>query len=175
VAAAHRGIGEMNAMRILKHLFAPHWIVNRAFPRRVLAAIGNAISESEKSHDGELRFAVEAGLHLQPLWRGQSSRQRAEELFASLRVWDTAHNSGVLIYVQMVDRRIEIVADRGIATRVPQLDWDAICRRMEAAFRERRFEAGARAAIREITELLARHFPPQGDNPNELSDQPVVL
>ncbi|NBR29019.1 MAG: hypothetical protein EBT83_11515, partial [Betaproteobacteria bacterium] len=91
------------------------------------------------------------------------------------RVWDTEHNSGVLIYVQLVDRRIEIVADRGIAARVAQPEWDAICRRMEAAFRERRFEAGALAAIAEITALLARHFPPQGDNPNELSDKPVIL
>jgi hypothetical protein len=165
----------MNAKRIVKHLFAPHWLINRAFPRRVLAAIGESIAESEKCHDGELRFVVEAGLQLLPLWRGQSSRQRAEELFASLRVWDTAHNSGVLIYVQMVDRRIELVADRGIAARVPQSEWDAICRRMEAAFRERRFEAGARAAIGEITALLAQHFPPEGDNPNELPDSPLVL
>jgi hypothetical protein len=165
----------MNAWRILKHLFAPHWLINRAFPRSVLAAIGEAIAESEKCHDGELRFVVEAGLQLQPLWRGQSSRQRAEELFASLRVWDTAHNSGVLIYVQMIDRRIEIVADRGIAARVPQAEWDAICRRMEVAFRERQFEPGARLAILAVTTLLARHFPPKGDNPNELPDSPLVL
>jgi uncharacterized membrane protein len=141
----------------------------------VLSAIGAAVGESEKSHDGELRFAVEAGLHPRPLWRGQSARGRAEELFSSLRVWDTRHNSGVLIYVQLVDRRIEIVADRGINAKVPQHQWDAICLRMEAAFRERHFEAGVLEAIREITALLARHFPPRGDNPNELPDRPVVL
>ncbi len=165
----------MSAKRMFRHLLTPHWVVNRAFSRNVLAAIEAAIAASEKTHDGELRFAVEASLHPQPLWHGQSTRQRAEELFGALRVWDTEHNSGVLIYVQLVDRRIEIVADRGIAARVAQPEWDAICRRMEAAFRERRFEAGALAAIAEITALLARHFPPQGDNPNELSDKPVIL
>jgi len=165
----------MNATRILKHLFAPHWIVNRAFPRRSLDAIEAAIGASEKTHDGELRFAVEAGLHPLPLWRGQTARQRALELFSALNVWDTAHNSGVLVYVQLVDRRIEIVADRGISAKVAQTEWDAICRRMEATFRAGGFERGALAAIAEITALLARHFPPLGENPNELPDRPVVL
>ncbi len=165
----------MSAKRIVKHLFAPHWIVARAFPRRTLTAIENAIRASEKSHDGELRFAVEAGLHPLPVLRGQSARQRAHQVFSDLRVWDTAHNSGVLIYVQLVDRRIEIVADRGINAKVPQHEWDAICRRMEAAFKESRYEGGALTAIEEITALLAQHFPPLGDNPDELSDQPVVL
>ena len=165
----------MNSSRFFKHLFAPHWIVNRAFPRRALDAIEAAIAASEKTHDGELRFAVEAGLHPLPLWRGQTPRQRAEEVFAALRVWDTEHNSGVLIYVQLVDRRIEIVADRGITARVPQAQWDAICRRMESAFRAGRFEAGAQVAIVEITRLLQQHFPPLANNPNELPDQPVVL
>jgi len=165
----------MNIKRIVKHLFATHWIIARAFPRRTLAVIENAIRASEKSHHGELRFAVEADLDLAALLRGQIPRQRAVEVFSALRVWDTEHNSGVLIYVQLVDRRIEIVADRGINAKVPQHEWDAICRRMEAAFRESRYEGGALAAIGEITALLAQHFPPRGDNPDELSDKPVVL
>ena len=165
----------MNIQRTIKHLFAPHWIVGRAFPRRALDAIESAIRASEETHDGELRFVVEAGLHPLPLARGQSVRARALELFSSLRVWDTAHNSGVLIYVQLVDRRIEIVADRGIDARVAQQEWDAICQRLEAAFRGDRFEAGALQAIGEITELLAEYFPPQGENPNELPNRPVVL
>jgi uncharacterized membrane protein len=165
----------MNVSRMLKHLFAPHWVVSRAFPRRALDSIEAAIAASEKTHDGELRFAVEAGLHPLPLWHGQTTRQRAHEVFSALHVWDTAHNSGVLIYVQLVDRRIEIVADRGISAKVAQAEWDAICRRMEKAFRAGCFEAGAVTAIAEITVLLARHFPPLGENPNELPDRPVVL
>ncbi len=165
----------MDALRLLRHLFTPHWVVKRAFPRRALKAIERAIRASEKLHDSELRFVVEAGMHPGPLWRGQSVRARAEELFALLRVWDTAHNSGVLIYVQLVDRRIEIVADRGVAARVEQDAWDAICRQMQASFRERRFVEGAQAAIADITALLVQHFPASGDKANELPDKPVVL
>lgn len=165
----------MKFNRIVKHLFAPHWIATRTFPRRTLKAIEAAIRDSEKTHDGELRFAVEAGLHPLPLWRGQTTRQRAQAVFADLRVWDTEHNSGVLIYVQLVDRSIEIVADRGISAKVPQEQWDAICRGIEHAYRNGGFEQGTLAGIREITALLAAHFPPSGANPNELPDRPVVL
>ncbi len=165
----------MDALRLLRHLFTPHWMAIRAFPRRALKSIEGAIRASEKLHDGELRFVVEGGMHPGPLWRGQSVRARAEEVFALLRVWDTEHNSGVLIYVQLVDRCVEIVADRGIAARVGQDEWDAICRQMQASFRERRFLEGSQAAIAEITALLVQHFPAHGDNPNELPDKPLVL
>jgi uncharacterized membrane protein len=165
----------MDFARVLKHLFSPPWIVKRAFPQSVLQSIETAIGASEKSHDGELRFAVEAALHPLPVWRGLTARQRAREVFAASDVWDTAHNSGVLIYVQLVDRRIEIVADRGISAKVAQHEWDGICRRMEDEFKAGRFEAGALAAIAEITALLARHFPASGENPNELPDRPIVL
>ena len=165
----------MNARRILRHLLIPHWVVRRAFPGGVLARIQAAIRQSEALHDGELRFAVEGGLDLVPLLRGLSPRRRALEVFSQLRVWDTEHNSGVLVYVQFVDRRIEIVADRGINAKVGQEEWNAVCRRMESAFRTRRFEAGVLDGIRDITALLARHFPPLGENPNELPDRPVVL
>lgn len=165
----------MKLGRIARHLLVPHWVALRPFAASVLGRVESAIGGSEVKHDGELRFAVEGGLSLASLWRGQSPRGRAIELFAQLRVWDTEHNSGVLIYVQLVDRRIEIVADRGINAKVDQASWDGICHRMEAAFGQRRFEQGALAAIDEVTALLARHFPPAGINPNELPDRPVVL
>ncbi|MGH8765727.1 MAG: TPM domain-containing protein [Burkholderiales bacterium] len=161
--------------RFLKHLFAPPWIVHRAFPRAALARIEAAIRESERSHAGELRFAVEAGLHFTAVFRGVSPRRRAREVFAQLGVWDTEHNSGVLIYVQLVDAAIEIVADRGISAKVEQVAWDAACRRMKVAFRARRFEQGVLDGIGEITALLRRHFPARGVNPDELPDRPVVL
>ena len=161
--------------RILKHLMAPQWIVHRAFSPTAMQRIEAAIRDSEKLHDGELRFAVEAGLDLMPLLKGMSPRERAIDVFSRLRVWDTEYNSGVLIYLQLVDRDIEIVADRGIAARVAHDEWEGICRRMESAFRARRFEEGVLEGIREITALLARHFPPRGPNPDELPDTPVVL
>ena len=96
-------------------------------------------------------------------------------MFSLLDVWDTEENTGVLIYVQLIDHAIEIVADRGIAKRVPQAEWDAICRAMERAFRADRYEQGALEAIGTVTAILARHFPPGAANPNELPDKPVVL
>ena len=165
----------MNLKRTFKHLFAPDWLAYRAFPRATLKRIESAIRQSEAAHRGELRFVVEAGLHLVPLVRGVTPRQRAREVFAQLDVWDTEHGSGVLVYVQLVDRDIEIIADRGISAKVGKHEWNAICRRMEDAFRERRFEQGVLDGIREITALLRRHFPPRGVNPNELPDKPAVL
>jgi uncharacterized membrane protein len=165
----------MNLERILRHLFTPDWVVRRSFPRQVMLRIEQAIRESEKSHNGELRFAVEASLPTASLLMGITPRQRAREVFGRLGVWDTELNSGVLIYLQLVDRDIEILADRGISAKVDQATWESICHRMEAAFRAGEFEAGTVEGIREITVLLARHFPPGGANMNELPDEPVVL
>ena len=162
-------------MRTLKHLFAAPWAVRRAFPKTALERIASAISESERRHRGELRFAVEGALDFWPVARGGTARSRALELFSLLRVWDTEENTGVLIYVQLVDHRIEIIADRGIARLIEQPQWDAICRRMEEAFRNRRFEEGALTAITEVTALLERHFPAGERNTDELPDAPIVL
>lgn len=165
----------MNMKRIFRHLFLPQWSIGLAFPKRVLQAIEQAIAASEKRHDAELRFAVEAGLPLAALLRGQTARQRAVEVFSQLRVWDTEHNSGVLIYVQLVDRKVEVLADRGINALVPQAEWDAICHRIEQRYRKGEFEQGTLAAIEEITVSLARHFPPREKNPDELPNRPIVL
>jgi uncharacterized membrane protein len=165
----------MDLRRILRHLFFPPWRLARAFPSRTLGAIENAIAASEAGHLGELRFVAEAGLELLPLLRGQTPRQRAVELFSALRLWDTAQNSGVLIYVQLADRRVEILADRGIAALVPQNDWDAICRSMEEAFRQMNFEAGSLEAVSRINALLRGHFPAGSVNPDELPNRPLLL
>jgi uncharacterized membrane protein YgcG len=165
----------MNLRRIFRHLIVPQWGVGLTFPKRVLQSIERAVAASEKRHDAELRFAVEAGLALSALLHGQTARQRAVEVFSQLRVWDTEHNSGVLIYVQLVDRKVEILADRGISALVPQAEWDAICRRLEQCYRKGEFEQGTLAAIEEITTRLARHFPPRATNPDELPNRPVLL
>lgn len=161
--------------RMLEHLGFPRWRVRRFFPKAAMRAIAAAVKESEKAHDGELRFVVEGGLDLPYLLRGVSARQRATHLFSRLRVWDTRHASGVLIYVLLADRRVEILADRGIDAKVGQAVWQGICAGMEEAFRAGRFEDGALHGIREVSRVLAEHFPPQGDNPDELPDEPVVL
>jgi len=162
-------------VRILRHLFMPYWLVRRHFPCQVLANIERAIDESEASHGGEIRFAVEAALDFWPLMRGQSARERALEVFSQLRVWDTEHNTGVLIYLLLADRDVEIVADRGIHAQVGEAQWQRICCMMEGAFHQGNFEQGVLAGIGEITALLERHFPATTVNPDELPDKPVVL
>jgi uncharacterized membrane protein len=165
----------MNLARLLKHLLLPDWWRRRVFSAADLAAVGQAIATSETRHRGELRFVVEAGLPTAALWRDVAPRQRAAELFASERVWDTEENSGILIYVQLVDRCVEILADRGIAARVPQAEWDAICRAMEQALGAGRWREGALAAVARASELLVVHFPAGEANPNELPDAPLML
>jgi len=160
-------------VRLLKHLLIPDWLARRPFPAAALERIGRAVTASERLHRGEICFAVEGGLPLQLL--SASCRRRAEDLFGSLKVWDTEENSGVLIYVQLVDRDIEIVADRGIAARVAQAEWEAICRAMEQSFRNGQYLPGSLAAIERVTALLARHFPARGVNPDELPDRPALL
>jgi uncharacterized membrane protein len=165
----------MNLKRIMRHLSNGRAKVRRTFPSRTLDAIEHAIRETEEKHNGQIRFAVEAALELAPLLAGQTAQQRALEVFSRLRVWDTEHNNGVLIYLLLADRDVEIVADRGIHPRLGQETWEAICREMEAAFRKGQFEAGVLAGIRAVGEHLSRHFPPRSGKPNEMPDKPVVL
>ncbi len=166
----------MRLKRLLRHSLRPPWLIRRVFSAAVLQRIENAVTQSERRHRGELRVAVEDALATGALLRGQSPRARAEEVFAQLGVWDTAENSGVLLYINWADRDIEIVADRGIGARVTQAQWEDICRVIEREFRESRFEAGIIAGIAAITDLLARHFPADAyANPDELANRPQLL
>ena len=166
----------MNFARILRHLFTGRLAVRRIFPISSLAAIEQAIKQSEISHEGEVRFAVEAALNTLPLLRDQSARDRAVEVFSHLRVWDTEHNNGVLIYLLLADRDVEIIADRGINVRVGSEEWERICREMEIAFRQGRFESGVIAGISAVGSHLQKHFLTEREGgENELSDTPVIL
>ncbi|HQR03109.1 MAG: TPM domain-containing protein [Proteobacteria bacterium] len=165
----------MRPGRIFRHLLTPRWWSHRPFGRATLDAIEQAIHAAESGHRGELRFVIEGPMPWQALWRGEMARSRAIRLFSDLRVWDTEHNSGILIYLQLVDHHLEILADRGIAARVPQMQWDAICRAMEDEFSRGRFHEGALAAVAQAAELLRTHFPAQDRGDNELPDRPVVL
>jgi uncharacterized membrane protein len=161
--------------RLLKHVFVPDWIALRALPGTSLKKIEQAIKASEQKHAGEIRFVVEGAMPLPYLIGSRSSRRRAEDLFSTLKVWDTEGNTGVLIYVQLLSHHIDIVADRGIAAKVDQSEWNAVCRAMERAFQAERFLEGSLEAIERVTALLTRHFPSAGGGGNELPDRPVVL
>lgn len=165
----------MNIKRIIKHLSVGHAAVRQAFPRAALNKIKHTITEVEQTHAGQIRFAVEAALDIKPLLAGQSARERAIEVFSQLRVWDTEHNNGVLIYLLLADRDVEIVADRGVHAKLGQTTWEEVCREMEAAFRQGRFEEGVIAGIRSVGAHLARHYPHVGEKTNELPDQPVLM
>lgn len=161
--------------RIGKHLLMTPWRVRRAFPRPTLDAIERAIKTSETVHAGEICFVVEGALHGAELYNGQSPRNRAIEVFSRQRLWDTEHRNGVLIYVLLADRDVEIVADRGVHKKVGTQEWERICRKMEQAFREGRYEAGAVSGIQEVTRLLVEHFPAAMTGARELPDAPVLL
>jgi hypothetical protein len=163
--------------RIGRHRWADEAAVRRALPPELLERLTRRVTASERRHSGEVRICVEAGLPMSYLWRDAPARERAIMLFGKLRVWDTEHNNGVLIYLLLAEHAIEIVADRGIDARVSAEEWAAMAQRMGAAFREGRFEDGLTQALEEVSALLVAHFPlMEGEaDRNELPDAPVVL
>ncbi|GJH20208.1 membrane protein [Caballeronia novacaledonica] len=165
----------MDLRRVIRHMFMTRWHVGRAFPPRTLRAIEKAIQESHRAHIGQVRFAVEGALQVSELLRGTSARERAIDVFSELRIWDTEHNNGVLIYLLLADRDVEIVADRGVHARVPASEWERICQKIEADFRLAKYEVGVLKGVEEVTELLRRHFPSQHELRNELPSKPAVL
>lgn len=165
----------MDLARFWRHIVMTPWRAARAFPPSTREAIGRAIAEREKRHRGEVRFAIEAELGTMQLWADLEPRARARELFATLGVWNTEENTGVLVYVLLADHDVEIVTDRGISAKVDPFEWQAICATMRDAFRAGRFEDGAVAGVHAISALLERHFPARGENPDELPDQPLML
>jgi uncharacterized membrane protein len=164
----------MELKRLWRHYLMPSWWVRRTFSRETLARIETAIRESERTHSAQLRFAVESALHTTALLRGQSARARALDVFSALHIWDTERNNGVLIYLLLADRNVEIVADRGVHVKVGAQEWERICRRMEQHFGAGDFEQGVITGIQEIGAHLARHYPGTPRD-NELPDTPIVL
>jgi uncharacterized membrane protein len=165
----------MGIARIGKHLLEHRWRAQRLFPPRVLAAIEQAIKTGETTHSGQVRFVVEGALDGAPLFRDQPARERAIDVFAQLRIWDTVHNNGVLIYLLLADRNVEIVADRGIDAKVTTAGWEKICVGMESDFKAGKFESGVIRGIEAVSRQLALYFPAHGKGPNELPDAPLVI
>lgn len=162
--------------RFFANLFRGWFQVRRHFPPDLLDAMTEAIADGERTHLGEVRFAVESRLHPMAVLTGLDATTRARQVFAQLGVWDTEHNCGVLLYVLMAEHRIEVVADRGIARRVGKDAWEAICGRMQESFSAGQWRAGALRGIADIHAVLAGHFPSHGRaRPDELPDKPVLL
>lgn len=162
-------------MRLLRHLFAPS--SRRLFPPQRLQRIASAIADSERQHRGEICFAVEPALAMRAVLAGQTARERALEVFAQLRVWDTRANSGVLLYLLLADHRIELVADRGFDGRVDPRQWRQACELIERHLEAGEPETAIVQGVQALTALLAAHFPPGavGEDTDELPNRPHLL
>ena len=162
--------------RLLRHRWADGRL-RRVLTPEVLQRLGQRVAASERRHTGQIRICAEGGLPLSYLWRGASARERAITQFGKLRVWDTEHNNGVLIYLLLAEHAIEIVADRGLAQRVPEATWHTLVQRLGQALRAGQYEDGLTEVLAEVSALLVAHFPASGLAPcsNELPDAPVLL
>lgn len=137
--------------RIFKHRWLDASAAQRAIPPAMLQRLQQQVAANEQHHSGEIRIYVEAGLPMSYLWRkastGQISRQRALAMFSKLRVWDTERNNGVLIYLLLVERAIEVVADRGLNDKVAPQVWQKMVSSMQQAFKQGDFEPGLTQAL----------------------------
>jgi len=163
-------------IRLLKHRWRDETDARHALGGGALERIQQRVQASERHHSGEIRVCIEASLPLSYLWRNAKPRERAVTLFGKLRVWDTEYNNGVLIYLLLAERSIDIVADRGVSRHLPQEQWDAVVASMRESFRIGRFEEGVIAAIEAVDRVLVKHFPLAvgAVNPNELPDEPQL-
>lgn len=161
--------------RVLGHLFCDQLALRRAFSADALERIERAIAEGEARHAAEIRMAIEDSLDLRRLWSDQSPRERALEVFGALRVWDTEGNNGVLIYVELADHAVEIVADRAAARAIPEERWQELAAGLAAAYRRGEYLQGTLESLARLQPLLEAAFPPGGRNPDELPNRPVVL
>jgi uncharacterized membrane protein YgcG len=161
--------------RYWRHIVTDHADARRAVSESDLKRLEQLIADGEHRHRGQVCLAIEPALPLARVYQRLAPRERALEVFGSMRVWDTDENCGVLVYLLLADRDVEIVADRGIHRVVGELAWQAICTNMEAAFRAGRFTDGLVDGLQAINALLAQHFPRSEAGPNELSDRPRIL
>ena len=161
--------------RALRHWKTSAALGRRAFPQDTLAAIAGAITEGEQTHRSELRLIVEASMPFEAIWADISNRQRALALFAEHGVWDTEDNCGVLIYVNLAQRQVDIVADRAVGRNIDAATWQAVCRSMTDGFARGQFHDSTLAAVAQVNALLRTHFPATGARDNELPDKPLML
>ena len=175
----------MNKLKLLlRHLWLDVSDTRRAIPPDMVHRLAERVAASEKRHSGQIRICVEASLPSSYLWRldrdntlGNLTRQRAVMMFGKLRVWDTEHNNGALVYVLLAEHAIEIVADRGLMRHVDAAQWQAMVARMASAFREKRYEDGLTQALEETSAVLVSHFgrtDTSPSHPNELPDTPLL-
>lgn len=161
--------------RLWRHLTTSQASGRRAFPKEVLAEIQKTIAEGEQLHRAEVRIIIEPALPLDDVLDNLHPRARARMLFSDYRIWDTEENCGVLIYLNLADHQVEIVADRGVGRTVQPAEWQAICDTMTGHLGRGAFRDSTVSALRQLNELLQRTLPANGERVNQLSDKPIIL
>ena len=133
------------------------------------------VSEAEIGHRGEVFLIIENALPIQAEYHS-NARERAVDLFSDYRVWDTEENTGVLIYVNVCEQSLDIIADRGISAHVSPTVWRAMCDKAVAGIANRKVEESLTDLLDEVGQLLRQYYylehDPEG---NELSDTVVFL
>lgn len=167
-------------LRLWRHHWQPERAAHRAVPDALAAQLVQRVRASEQRHTGQIVLCIEGALPPSYAWRAGRHdpltavvRQRAMAWFGRLRVWDTEHNNGVLIYLLLAERRIEIVTDRGLQRCASAQDWQAAVDRLAAHLQAGRIEDGLTQALEEVSALLVAHFPQRAGEPhrNELPDR----
>lgn len=161
--------------RLFSHLILARFSTARLFPKELLIDIERNITDSEKSHSAEIRVIIEESLNIWELFHAMTPKEKALKLFSHFGMWDTEKNNGILLYLLLADRDIEIIADRGFNGKVLPDEWSRICNKMEKLFKDGRFKDGLLLGVTEITELCARYFPVTESDRGEISNQPIVL
>ncbi|WP_343597010.1 TPM domain-containing protein [Acinetobacter sp.] len=138
-------------------------------------AIGLAVQQAEQGHVGEIQVVIEGHIPCSVAYH-QNTQLRARDLFASLGVWDTAANSGVLVYLNLCERQVEIVTDRGINALAEQIVWQQICDDMVEQLKQQQYRQAVMIGVQHIGQQLQHFYAQQGvDDTNELADQPIIL
>jgi uncharacterized membrane protein len=162
--------------RAWRHLTTTRVEGKRLFPPETLTTIQSMIAAGEATHRAEVRVIVEPSLTLNEVLSGMTSRQRASELFTLYRIWDTDENCGVLIYINLADHQVEIIADRGLTKRILPDDWQYICTTMTNGFAQDEYHDSVIAGLRQLNALLKRRFPDASSTQfDQLSDLPILL
>jgi uncharacterized membrane protein len=162
--------------RALRHIGSGPRSAEKAFPDEARHRLQVAVHTGEQHHRGEVRVVIEASMPLGQAWRGVTPRARARALFGTFEVWNTEDHTGVLLYINLADHAVELLADRGIDARVKPTAWRDICDRLAQGLARGVSVEPVLEAVAQIHVLLTEHFPADGGyKPNELDDRPIIL
>ena len=128
------------------------------------AEIRKAIEMAEEKTSGEIR------VHIQEKCKGNGVKT-AEKVFAQLKMHKTKLRNGVLFFLAIDSRVFAIYGDKGIHEKVPANFWNEISSTMEDHFRKGDFTGGLTHGIKITGEQLAKHFPHQDSDKNELTNE----